>query len=49
MGTSVTVNMGIDSNNIYFDSIKNFIIDNPMLITNGGIQARVPGDMQIDF
>jgi protease-4 len=49
MGTSVTVNMGIDSNSIYFDAIKNFIIDNPMLITNGGIQAKVPGDMQIDF
>ena len=49
MGTSITVNMGVNSNNIYFDEIRNFIIDNPMLITNGGIQAIVPGDMQIDF
>ncbi len=49
MGTTITVDMGINSNNPYFEDIRNFIIDNPLLITNGGIQTIVPGDMQIDF
>ena len=49
MGTTITVDMGINSNSPYFEEIRNFIIDNPMLITDGGIQAIVPGDMQIDF
>ena len=49
MGTTVTINMGVNSNSIYFEEIRNFIIDNPMLITNGGIQTIVPGEMHIDF
>ena len=49
MGTSATVNMGISKSSLYFDEVRNFIIENPMLITNGGIQARVPGDLQLEF
>ena len=49
MGTTVTIDMGVNSNSIYFEEIRNFIIDNPMLITNGGIQTIVPGEMHIDF
>ncbi len=49
MGASATINMGINNNSIYFEEIRNFIIDNPMLITNGGIQTIVPGDMQLEF
>ena len=49
MGTTTTINMGVNSNSIYFEEIRNFIIDNPMLITNGGIQTIVPGEMHIDF
>ena len=49
MGTTATINMGVNSNSIYFEEIRNFIIDNPMLITNGGIQTIVPGEMHIDF
>ena len=49
MGTTITVDMGINSNSPYFEEIRNFIIDNPMLITDGGIQTIVPGDMKIDF
>ncbi len=49
MGTTATMNMGISENSIYFDEIRNFIIDNPLLITNGGIQTKLPGDIEIDF
>jgi protease-4 len=49
MGTTATMNMGIGENSIYFDEIRNFIIDNPLLITNGGIQTKLPGDVEIDF
>jgi protease-4 len=49
MGTTATMNMGISENSIYFDEIRNFIIDNPLLITNGGIQTKLPGDVEIDF
>ena len=49
MSATATVNMGISENSIYFDEIRNFIIANPMLITNGGIQAKLPGDIEIDF
>ena len=49
MGASATVNMGINNNSIYYEEIRNFIVANPMLITNGGIQTIVPGDMQLDF
>ena len=49
MSATATVNMGISENSIYFDEIRSFIIENPMLITNGGIQAKLPGDIEIDF
>ena len=49
MSATATVNMGISENSIYFDEIRGFIIENPMLITNGGIQAKLPGDIEIDF
>ena len=49
MGTSATVNMGINNNSLYFEEIRNFIVANPMLITNGGIQTIVPGDLHIEF
>ena len=49
MGASATVNMGINNNSIYYEKIRDFIVANPMLITNGGIQTIVPGDMQLDF
>ena len=49
MGASATVNMGINNNSIYYEEIRNFIVANPMLITNGGIQTIVPGDIQLDF
>jgi protease-4 len=49
MGTTATMNMGISENSIYFDEIRNFIIDNPLLITNGRIQTKLPGDVEIDF
>lgn len=49
MGASATVNMGINNNSIYYEEIRDFIVANPMLITNGGIQTIVPGDMQLDF
>lgn len=48
MGFTATVNLGF-GNSYYFEDIKNLFIENPMLMTNGGIQAIVPGDMHIDL
>lgn len=48
MGFTTTVNLGF-GNSYYFDDIKNLFIENPILMTNGGIQAIVPGDMHIDL
>lgn len=48
MSTSATVSLGF-GNSIYFDEVKSIFIENPMLMTNGGIQAIVPGNMHIDF
>ena len=49
MGSTATVNMGINQNSPYFDEICNFLVANPLLITNGGIQTMVPGDLRIEF
>ena len=32
-----------------YNDIKTLLIDNPMLITNGGIQTIVPGDVKLEF
>lgn len=48
MGFTATVNLGF-GNSYYFEDIKNLFIENPILMTNGGIQAIVPGDMHIDL
>ena len=49
MGATATVNIGISRNSTYFEEIHNFLMENPLLLTNGGIQAIVPGEMQLDF
>ena len=49
LGATATVSMGISERSIYFNEIKNLLIDNPILITNGGIQALLPGDIKIEF
>ena len=49
MGATATVNIGISRNSTYFEEIHNFLMENPLLLTNGGIQAIVPGEMQLEF
>lgn len=49
MGATATVSMGINDKSIYFNDIKKLLVDNPILITNGGIQALLPGEMKIEF
>lgn len=49
MGGTATVDLGFNSNSPYFNEVKNIFVENPMLITNGGIQTIVPGDMHIDL
>ena len=49
MGATATVNIGINRNSTYFEEIHNFLMENPLLLTNGGIQAIVPGEMQLEF
>jgi protease-4 len=49
MGATATVNIGISRNSTYFEEIHNFLMENPLLLTNGGIQTIVPGEMQFEF
>jgi hypothetical protein len=49
MGATATVSMGISDRSIYFNDVKKLLVDNPILITNGGIQALLPGEMKIEF
>ena len=49
VGGTTAVDLGFTSNNTLFEDVKQLFIDNPMLITNGGVQAIVPGDLKIDL
>ena len=49
MGVSVVLNMGINHNNAYFEEVHNFLMENPMLITDGGIKTIMPGDIKVEL
>jgi protease-4 len=49
MSATATINMGIERDNFLFEDISNFLFDNPLLITNGGIQAIIPGEPSLEF
>ena len=49
MSATATANMGIESGNIFFEDICSIFVDNPILITNGGIQTIIPGELNIEF
>ena len=49
MGTTTAMKMGFDYNNIYHNDIKEFFMEYPMFITDGGIQAILPGDLKLDL
>jgi protease-4 len=43
-----TVNMGAYYS-IYSEEFKQLLLDNPMLITNNGIQTILPGDVSVEL
>ena len=49
MVNNTVVDLGFDSGSMIYNDIKTLLIDNPMLITNGGIQTIVPGDVKLEF
>jgi protease-4 len=49
MVNNTVVDLGFDSGSMIYNDIKTLLIDNPMLITNGGIQTIVPGDIKLEF
>lgn len=46
---SVAIDMGFENNTLLYNEVKSFIIENPMLITNSGIQTIVPGELRLEF
>ena len=49
VGASVTTNMGFNNNTLYYNEVKSLLIENPMLITNSGVQAIIPGELHLEF
>ena len=49
MISNTVVDLGFNSDSMVYNDIKTLLVENPILITNGGIQTIVPGDMKIDF
>lgn len=48
MGTFTAVSLGIN-NMGYGEQLVDFLVENPILLTNSGIQAILPGNVRIDF
>ena len=49
IGGAATIDMGFDINTHYYNEVKSLLMENPMLITNGGIQTIVPGELRLEF
>lgn len=49
LGAIETVSMGFNYDNYYHNAVRDLLIENPMFITDSGIQAIVPGKMQMEF
>ena len=49
LSVSVVLNMGINHSNAYFEEVHNFLLKNPMLITDGGIKTIKPGDIKVEL
>ncbi len=49
MSSTTAVELGFTDNNIYYNEVKQLFMENPMFLTNSGVQAIVPGDLKIDL
>ena len=49
MSSTTTVELGFTDNNIYYNEVKQLFMENPMFLTNSGVQAIVPGDLKIEL
>jgi protease-4 len=49
MSSTTAVDLGFNNNNIYYNDVKQLLIENPIFLTDSGVQAIVPGDLKIDL
>ena len=49
MSSTTAVELGFNNNNIYYNDVKQLLIENPIFLTDSGVQAIVPGDLKIEL